>query len=73
MPIRYRIMIASLGVLILVGGALGILSVPRLATAGQQVRAVLGGLIAAGIGVAFVVAAYRNRAPAWLTDLLGGG
>ena len=66
MPVRYRIMIGSIGALVCLAGALSLLNVSRVPASGR-VDAVIRGVIAAGIGVAFIVGAYRNRAPAWLS------
>lgn len=66
MPVRYRIMIGSIGALVCLAGALSLLNISRL-PASSRAGAVVRGVIAAGIGVAFIVGAYRNRAPGWLS------
>ncbi|MEX0692296.1 MAG: hypothetical protein WD934_01395 [Gemmatimonadales bacterium] len=70
MPFKYRLVFALLGVLLLCSGLLGLYVSPRLA-GWPQLRGVLGGLIAAGLGARVTWYAYDNRLPEWLTAVLG--
>ncbi|MBI4502278.1 MAG: hypothetical protein HY700_14100 [Gemmatimonadetes bacterium] len=70
MPLRYRVLLALLGALLVAGGVLGIWSGARLA-GGSQLRGIVGGVIAAVFGARIIIYAYTNRLPPWLAAVFG--
>lgn len=72
MPILYRLALALLGALMLLGGLAGIWGGAHLDD-GPALRGVAGGLIASAIGIRLVMYAVAARRPGWLARLLGEG
>ncbi len=71
-PLLYRLALALLGALMLVGGLAGIWAGARL-DGFAALRGLLGGLIAGAVGVRLVMYAFAKRRPVWLARLLGEG
>lgn len=69
MPLRYRILLILVGVFLLLGGVLGLLSASRL-DGFAALRGSFGGIVAVAIAMKIIAVGYSGRLPAWLAERL---
>ncbi len=69
---RYRLLVTIAGAMLLLGGGVGLaFALLFKATAWVRIRGILGGGLAAYLGLTLILAARSGQLPRWLTAIIG--